>query len=157
LRKLRIGKGQGLSTQQPTTTALGDWFVRPYNRGRHRLLLCTSSNSRLTLVIAAKDLPAMPQRIAAALDELLFALGVDVAVIANELGEMASWEFAPSNDASVLGTMTDMATMADAYLDDRTIPSHLLVAEMRLAEVLCGPLKYAGPRDVSLALLRRDS
>jgi hypothetical protein len=52
--------------------------------------------------------------------------------------------------------MTDMSHMADAYLDAQSIPSHVLVVEMRLAEVPCGPLNYRAPRDVALALLRRD-
>lgn len=99
----------------------------------------------------------MSQRISAALGELLYALGVALPVITSEIAQMQASEFAPSNNGTVLGSMTDMAHMADAYLDDRLIPSHLLVAEMRLAEVPCGPLQYRAPRDVALALLRGDS
>jgi hypothetical protein len=69
---------------------------------------------------------------------------------------METSEFAPSNNSTVLGSMTDMSHMADAYLDAQSIPSHVLVVEMRLAEVPCGPLNYRAPRDVALALLRRD-
>jgi hypothetical protein len=96
----------------------------------------------------------MPQRIATALYDLLFALGADLPLIGRELGEMETSEFAPSNNATVLGSMTDMGHMADAYLDDQSIPSHILVAEMRLADVPCGPLNYRAPREVTLALLR---
>ena len=126
LRKLGIRR-YTLSAEAATSTALGDWFVRPYNRGRHRLLLCSSAASLLTVVVPAKDLPSMPQRISTALHELLFALGVDLPAIASEVGEMEASEFAPSNNPTVLGSMTDLGHMADAYLDDRLIPSHLLV------------------------------
>src|SRR5690242_8154349 len=55
LRKLRY-RGSP-DDEAPSTTALGDWFVREYNLGRHRLLLCTSSASLLTVIIPARNLP----------------------------------------------------------------------------------------------------
>lgn len=139
------------------TTALGDWFVREYNLGHHRLLLCTSSASLLTVIIPAKNLPDVANRLAAAVHELLFALGVSVDQINREIDEMRSSRIARTNSHTVLGSMNDMAYLADAYLGGGSIPGQLLVAELKIAQAPCGPINYRAPRDVALQLLQSPS
>jgi len=137
----------------PSTTALGDWFVREYNFGRYRLLLCTSSVSLLTVLIPARNLPQMGIRLAAAVRELLVSMGVPLAQIDSEIAAMGSARIARTNSRSVLGSMNDMTYLADAYLDGAVIPDGILAAELRMAEAPCGPIGYRAPRDIVLALL----
>ena len=155
LRKLRVEASA--DDEAPSTTALGDWFVREYNVGHHRLLLCTSSASLLTVVIPARNLPEMGIRLAAGVRELLAALGAPLSQIDSEMAAMGSARIARTNSRSVLGSMNDMAYMADAYLEGAVMPAGLLAAELKMAEAPCGPLGYRSPDDVALGLLRDAS
>ena len=157
LGRLGVHAPVGAAEDAVTTTLLGDWFARTYNRGRHRLLLCTSSASLLTVLVPAKDLPAMPLRLAAAVHELLFALGAPLAQINDEISAMDRAIFSATNSRSIQGSMTDMTYLADGYLAGHPIPEFLLVTELKMSEAPCGPLKYRAPRDVALELLRSAS
>jgi hypothetical protein len=138
------------------TTALGDWFVRTHNVGHQRLLLCTSSRSLLTILIPARDLPGLGDRVRIAAGELLFALGAPADQINRELEEMRHYTLRSSKDRSVIGSMTDMAYLADGYLQDGSSPEHLVVVGMKLAQAPCRPLSYESPQRVALELLRRS-
>jgi hypothetical protein len=151
----KVGSSAG-DNDASTTTALGDWFIRQYNIGRHRLLLSTSSASLLTVIVPARDLSHVAERLSAAVHELLFALGAPLDQINREIGEMQHARFAGTNSRSILGSMNDMAYLADGYLEGYAIPDHLLVAELRMAQAPCGPLRYRSPDDVALELLRNS-
>jgi len=88
-----------------------------------------------------------------AVGELLFALGAPIDQINRELEEMRHYAFRPSNDRSVIGSMTDMARLADGYLEDGSSSDHLVVVGMKLARAPFAPLNYDSPRRVALALL----
>jgi hypothetical protein len=138
-----------------STTALGDWFGRPLNVGRHRLLLCTSAPSLLPVIILAKDLGGFPVRLAHALSELLRALRVPTDQVERELRSMNDYRFAKTNDRTVLGSMTDFIRMADWQIFEGPPSPDLLGVSLELAEAPCGPINYERPKDVARALLRR--
>lgn len=152
LRKLRTPTTGGSVS---STTALGDWFIRPFNFGRQRLLLCSSSKSLLTVLVPARDLPTVGERLRSAVGDLLFALGAPLAAINREHAEMADAVFGATNDRHVNGSMTEMANLAYAYLQHGSSAEHLVVVGMRLAECPSGPLDYDSPGHVALALLQR--
>src|SRR5262245_45882124 len=112
----RLGVRSKGAEEVATTTVLGDWFVRTHNFGHQRFLLCTSSRSLLTVLTPARDLSAVANRLRTAVGELLFALGAPVDHINRELDEMRQYAFRASNDRTVIGSMTDMAHLADGYL-----------------------------------------
>ncbi|MEP6622200.1 MAG: hypothetical protein ABJE47_22950 [bacterium] len=137
-----------------TSTALGDWFVRPFNVRRSRLLLCTSAQSLLPVIIPAKDIHSLPSRLAAALTLVLAALAVPESQIQGELRAMRDHHFAKTNSRIVLGSMTDFIRMGDWHIYESAFPPDLLEAALQLAEAPCKPLKYDRPKDVARALLR---
>lgn len=151
---MKLGIRSRSTTVVTTTTALGDWFLRTHNAGRRRLLLCTSSKSLLTVLITARELAAVSQRLRSAVGDLLFAIGAPLAAINRELDEMHDSMFGFSNDRRVIGSMTDMACMADGYLRDGSSAEHFVVVGMKLAQSPCRPLAYDSPERVALALLR---
>ncbi|MHB0948382.1 MAG: DUF6933 domain-containing protein [Gemmatimonadaceae bacterium] len=151
LRKLGI---RPATSTAASTTALGDWFIRPHNVGRQRLLLCTSSKSLLTVLVPARDLPAVGRRLRDAVGDLLFSLGASLEAVNRELAAMGESVVAATNDRRILGSMTDMAHMADAHLGDGASAGHLVVVGMKLAQAPCGPLGYDAPVRVALALLQ---
>jgi hypothetical protein len=138
-----------------STTALGDWFVRPLNVGRHRLLLCTSAPSLLPVIILAKDLGGFPVRLAHALSELLRALRVPTDQVERELRSMNDYRFAKTNDRTVLGSMTDSFEWRTGRSSKARRHPIFLGVSLELAEAPCGPINYERPKDVARALLRR--
>jgi hypothetical protein len=138
-----------------STTALGDWFVRPLNVGRNRLLLCTSAPSLLPVIVPAKDLHHLPARLVNALIPVLRVLDVPDAQIDSEVQAMSDHRFAKTNSRTVLGSMTDFIRMADWQIYEGPQPPDLLATALELAEAPCGPINYDRPKDVARALLRR--
>jgi hypothetical protein len=151
----RLGKPVEDERVAASTTALGDWFVRPLNVGRHRLLLCASAPSLLSVIVPAKDLVGLPGRLATALAEVLKALGIPNAQIEGELRAMDDYHLAKTNSRTVLGSMTDFIRMADWHIYEGPQPPDLLGTALELAEAPCGPINYDRPKDVARALLRR--
>jgi hypothetical protein len=151
----RLGKPTVDADAAGATTALGDWFVRPLNVGRNRLLLCTSALSLLPVIIPAKDLFGLPTRLTGALTEILTTLGIPGAQIARELRAMSDHRLAKTNSRTVLGSMTDFIRMADWQIYEGPQPPDLLLASVQLAEAPCGPIGHQRPMDVARTLLRR--
>src|SRR3989442_11304288 len=71
------------------TTTLGDWYANALNLGRLRLVLCTNERSLLSVVVPAKNLPGLPQRLTQSLALLLERMGVPRTVVRREISEMA--------------------------------------------------------------------
>ncbi len=153
LRRSSIHLGDDGPSAPRTTTALGDWFAMPFNVGRHRLVLCTSERSLLTVVVARKNLPALPDRLAHAALMLLHDIGVPAWDAGRELKEMAAARFARTNSRTVLGSMNEFSFMAPWYLNDPGLSGGLAELAFRLADTPCGPLDGERPRDVARRLL----
>lgn len=151
----RLGKPTVDAGVPAATTALGDWFVRPLNVGRSRLLLCTSALSLLPVIIPARDLAGVPTRLMGALTEILTTLAIPDAQIARELRAMSDHRLAKTNSRTVLGSMTDFIRMADWQIYEGPQPPDLLGASLQLAEAPCGPINHQRPKDVARTLLRR--
>ncbi|HCG03269.1 MAG TPA: hypothetical protein DEV93_22370 [Chloroflexi bacterium] len=150
----RLGRSVEDGAVVASTTALGDWFVRPFNVGRFRLLLCTSGPSLLPVIVPAKRLPELSLRLVTGLREVLDALGVPSTQIEGELRGMSDYRLAKTNSRTVLGSMTDFIRMADWQIYEGPQPPDLLLASLQLAEAPCGPIHHQRPMDVARALLR---
>jgi hypothetical protein len=138
-----------------STTALGDWFVRPFSVGHHRLLLCTSTLSLLPIIVPAKDLHALPMRLRAALAIVLARLAVAEDSIQRELQAMWTNRIAKTNSQVITGSMTDFVRMADWRVYGGPRAPELITLSLELAEAPCGPINHQSPKDVARALLQR--
>ena len=88
---------------------LGDWYatilpVRPVH-----LVLLTNERSRLPVVLAARELSTLLERIPEAIADVLTDLGVDASTIARERAAMGEIRCATTRSRSVLGTMNEFA------------------------------------------------
>lgn len=137
----------------PTTTKLGDWFANRFNFGAQRCIICTSELSLLTVLIPARDLRAVRERLVMALDQLLVDLGVPAAKRQHETGEMQQFGVGPTTSRSVLGSMNDMAWLAEAHLSASGRLFDLRAVNIRLAAVPCAPLGYENPGKRATELL----
>jgi hypothetical protein len=130
------------------TTRLGDWYANRVNIGHSRLILCTNERTLLSVVIPAKDLPSLPQRVAASVAQLLLALDIDQELVKAEADEMNRVSFAPTANRSVLGSMNDFQFQIRVELEAGEVD--LLAINLRLSDVPCGPLGYDRPADRAL-------
>ncbi len=153
LKRLGSLTPAGTGPEPVTTTRLGDWYANRLNIGRHRLVLCTSELSLLSVVVPAKNLPGLPERLAESLAWLLRGLGVPPELAAAELGEMQAVRFDKTKNRSVLGSMNDFAFHADAYFRGAESVAYLSELDRELAEIPAGPLDYQLPADRARELL----
>jgi len=119
-------------------TALGDWYVNRIVVDRQPLLLLVSSASLLPLLVPARDVRALPDRLSALVESRLRRSDVEPQVIARELQAMHPIAVERTVDRSVLGIMVDFAKAIPYYLEPgRWAGEPLAVVEERLAETPC--------------------
>ena len=146
-----LRRTQKLASALPTSasplaqsdTALGDWYVNRLTVDRRPLLLMMSARGLLPVLLPARDVSRLPERLAAVVAARLRRLGVAPATASAEVGSMAPVVVAPTVDRSVVGIMVDFAKAIPFYLergawDESTLP----FVEARLAETPC----HAGRR-----------
>jgi hypothetical protein len=124
-------------------TALGDWYVNRLVVDRKPLLILLSSRSLLPVLLPAREVRSLPDRLAAIVAARLRRLGVAPWLIEAESAAMTPVSVAKTVDRSVLGIMVDFAKTVPFYLEaGRWDESSLRFVESRLAETPC----YAGRR-----------
>lgn len=126
-------------------TALGDWYVNRLTVDRKPLLLLVSSTSLLSMLVPARDVRGLPQRLAALVRDRLTRCGIDERAIAAETGAMGSVAVGPTADRSVVGTMVDFAKAVPYYLErGHWNEATLELVEERLAETPCHAARPSG-------------
>jgi hypothetical protein len=136
-----------------TTTRLGDWYANRLNIGKHRLVLCTSEHSLLSVVVPAKNLPELPFRTTEAVALLLRDIGIPPALIERERREMRWVRFARTASPRVLGHMNDFAWGVENMFRRETDIVYLPEVAVQLADTPCGSMDYAQPREIAFKLL----
>lgn len=131
---------------------MGDWYGNLLFTRHARLVVFVSERSRLAILVHARDFPTLEARFRAAVVDLLRHLGISEKAISREAAAMAEVVYAATNSRSALGTMNDYYGALRVMLEDHpmwTLTQHAL----RLSDVLCGPMDYAPPCDVTRSLL----
>lgn len=137
-----------------STTGLGDWYatVLPW-RPRHLVMLVNEA-SRLPVVLPAREISTLGQRIPDAIARVLEDLGIAAKAIDQEYRAMAEITFAKTASRSVLGTMNEFVLYLEHML--RSGP-HLTEHEMgiHLGQVLVTvpPLGYQVPAEMTTQIL----
>lgn len=149
LQRLRLPKETAIS---PPTTILGDWYANLLF-SRPQLVLCVSERALLPVVVTAKGLDTLPVRLAAAVGEVLYRIGIPRESIENEIREMERFAYGPTRSKRILGSMNDFMFQLSWLLHDRS-DMRLLEMSLHLAETPCGPIGYKNPIDFTLALFR---
>lgn len=154
-KKLLDRCGSPSPSEQPTSTALGDWYATALF-WKPQIALFVNEPTRLPVFVplapAAKLIPRFVSHLAAVLD----AHGLDPRFIDSELAEMAQHRLAKTSNRSVVGTMNDFSSLAE-FQRDYNGADDLLTLSLELAHTPCGPLdKRHGFPDLELkALVQR--
>jgi hypothetical protein len=138
----------------PPDTVLKNWYAKPFNQGRQRLILCTSECSLLTVIIPAKDLAKLHVRLAEAVARLLIYLDVPTDQVAQERRAMDTMQVSPTASRSVLGTMNDMAWLAARHISEEGAECDLDNIALEINQAPCGPIKMDSPDRLSRNLFR---
>jgi len=157
-RKLRSSL-PAAEVSRPSDTALGDWYVNRVVVDRQPLLLLVSSTSLLPILVSARDVRGLPERLGSLVESRLRRLGIEAAAIVLERHAMAPVVVAPTVDRSVVGIMVDFAKSVPYYLEPgRWTVETLANVEARLAETPCHVGKPGDgvifPADKATELLR---
>ena len=135
------------------TNRLGDWYANVLNIGRHRLVICTSERTLLTVVVPIRDSSRLRDRIQESAYEILLRLGVPPGLAQDELEGMDEMAFGATANRSVLGSMNDFTMIARDYFQAKRETVYLNELELFLAETPCGPLEYNDPGSETLKAL----
>jgi hypothetical protein len=118
--------------------ALGDWYVNRVVIDRRPLLLLVSAKSLLSILVPARDVRSLPERLAGIVAARLERLGVDRDLVRAEVEAMSPVLVAKTRDRSVLGAMVEFAKVAPYLLPERGWDENWLPAvEAGLADMPC--------------------
>ncbi|WP_425355174.1 DUF6933 domain-containing protein [Pelomicrobium methylotrophicum] len=119
-------------------TALGDWYVNRLVVDQRPLLLLVSSTSLLPILLPARDVRTLPNRLADVVAERLARLGIASSLIRAETSVMSPVHIDVTIDRSVLGIMVDFAKAVPYFLEvGAWDEASLLMVEDRLSERPC--------------------
>jgi hypothetical protein len=125
-------------------TALGDWYVNRIVIDRQPLLILVSSVSLLPILLRARDVRGLPERLGALVAARLQRWGIDARVINAEQQAMHPVVIGPTVDRSVLGIMVDFARALAYHLEPGQWNEDTLeLVEGRLAETPCHATRSA--------------
>lgn len=153
-QKLAIPLPLTVKPEARSDTALGDWYVNRVVVDRRPLLLLISAHALLPIVLPARDVAGLPDRLADVVAARLRRLSIPPELIQAETAAMNPVIIAPTIDRSVLGILVDFAKAIPFYLDrgswdETTLP----FVEARLGETPC----HAGRRFAEVVFPNRDA
>jgi hypothetical protein len=133
-------------------TRLGNWYATtmPW---RPQVALFVNQTTLLPVFMPLAPARTVADRLPTQLAEVLSAMGIDPAFIAEEIGAMTGPVWATTASRSVIGSMTDFAFLAGHHRDLHG-PTDLVALSARLARTPCSPLykTYHSP-DLAVAAL----
>lgn len=129
----------------PSDAALGDWYVNRIVVDRKPLLLLVSSASLLPILVPARDVRTLPERLGEIVARRLRRMGVDAATVEAERAAMSPVHVGQTADRSVLGIMVEFAKMLPHHMTARRWEdAELQSAEDWLADTPCRASAPAG-------------
>jgi hypothetical protein len=166
-------------TTAGSTTRLGDWYANLMVVAQRPLVLCVAERSLFAIVVPLAEARTLVPRWRQAIERRLLALGIASAQVADDLAAMAEVRIVPASygagararsEASaagvsgpvrspsvgrrMVGVLTDMAWQCEARtirVDGAEQPD-IAAMEAGLDELLCTPLDYRRPADVTRAV-----
>lgn len=144
--KIKLG-----STDQKSSTKMGDWYALDCVVARKQFIMCVSSLTRLVVVLEAAPYAQFPERICDAVTEVLKAIGVNNFSIKEERNQMYEFSLAKTDNKSILGTMNDYRYQLESWHQaDRMNLNDTLAMSIYLSETPSLVLPDTWPTDAAL-------
>lgn len=130
---LRRGLAETAADSQ-ADTLLGDWYANVLIARPSHLVLCVSERTLLPVVVVAKDIKRLPQRVVEAVARVLHELRVQPSAIEAELAAMRTWHVGRTASKRVVGSVNELMFQLQSQLHHHPERS-LLEQSLALAEV----------------------
>ena len=140
-----------LKTPVEPTTILGNWYASILFAKPQQLVLCVSERTLLPVVVTAKDIKKLPDRLASATKEMLLTIGVPLDQAEAEFLEMTCGYLAVTSNRSILGSLNDLMYHLNHGLVVRPEHSHS-DRSLRLAQIPLRAIGYAYSSEATLTL-----
>lgn len=140
-KKLLDRCGRPSSSDQPTTTTLGDWYATVIF-WRPQTALFVNELTRIPVLVPYAPAKTLIPRFVTELGAVLDALGTDSRFTATETAEMTEHTWAKTTNRSVVGSLTELTLLANAYRD-RLGGEDLIELSLRLTRTPSGPLRHS--------------
>lgn len=140
--------GPSLS-EQPATTALGDWYATALF-WKPQVALFVNEPTRLPVFVPLAPAATLAPRFVSHLRAVFDVFRLDPRFIDSEISEMTEHRLAKTANRSVVGSMNDFSSLAEFHRDQHG-SDDLLALSLELAHTPCGPLdKKRGFPDLEL-------
>ncbi|MBL0214035.1 MAG: hypothetical protein IPQ07_09130 [Myxococcales bacterium] len=106
------------ATPPASTTMLGDWYVSVLQMRQGHFALAIAGATLLPVVIPARELRTLPQRLAAAVGAVLTSFGVPGPAIEREVAEMTEARYARTDNRSTVGVLMNLEQQLRFMLED---------------------------------------
>ena len=144
------GAPKTLAPETVPTTVLGDWYANLVIERPELLVVCISERTLLPVIVPAKDLKRLPDRVVAAVEAMLIAIGISDHEVDEEISAMRESYFAKTADRRILGSLNDLLFhVQNGTASCRELSLH--ERSLRLAQMPCAVLEYAYPSESALA------
>lgn len=145
----RLNAAPDLQAAAPDNV-LGNWYANLVRAGRVQVVLAVSERSLLPVVVPAREGRTLVQRLIAAVDPMLQAIGVPADDAATECRAMQAWTLGKTENRRVIGSLNDLAFQLEGalpYWPDRTPLDHSLW----LAKTPLKLIDYGSPDQATIA------
>lgn len=153
-RRMRVKTPSAASAT--STTRLGDWYAVDLVLARRQFILAVNSGSRIAAVVPAAPYASFPERLPAAVREILSAMQVSPENIRAEIAEMSEFTLAKTDNRSIVGTMNDYRKHLELMVGIGRLNIHSPI-DMSLR--MCGTpslvMPGTWPQDVTLTLFEQ--
>ena len=147
---LKRGAPSKLETPVAPTTVLGDWYANVLVTRPEHLVLCISERTLLPVVVTAKDVRRLSERVVSAAQQMLASIGLPQQDIDFELREIQTSYLATTLNRRVIGSLNDFMYHLESGTGSNRSQS-LQDRAYRLASIPCAVLDYAYPREAAIA------
>lgn len=139
------------ATDSQADTVLGDWYANVLIARPRHLVLCISERTLLPVVVVAKGIKYLPQRIVESVVSVLNELRAEPSAIEAELAAMRAWQVGRTANKRVVGSLNELMFQLEIQLHLHPERSQL-EQSLHLAKVPMKGVEYSSADRATTAL-----
>lgn len=116
--KLLSKLGNPDPTPPTSTTALGDWYLTVLRMRHGHFVLAVAGATLLPVVLPAREMKTLPERLAVAIGAVLASYGVPSSAVEREIAAMTEIRYARTDNRSTVGVLINLEQSLRFRLED---------------------------------------